>query len=44
VTIVVKIGGAALEDVSTLRKCARAISDLVNDAHRLLVVHGGERP
>ncbi len=40
-TIVVKIGGAALEDASTLRKCARAISDLVNDAHRVLVVHGG---
>src|SRR3979411_990549 len=41
VTIVVKIGGAALEDASTLRKCARAISDLVKDAHRVLVVHGG---
>ena len=40
-TIVVKIGGAALEDASTLRKCARAISELVNDAHRVLVVHGG---
>src|SRR5260370_8457039 len=41
VTIVVKIGGAALEDASTLRKCARAISDLVNDARRVLVAHGG---
>jgi acetylglutamate kinase len=41
VTIVVKIGGAALEDASTLRKCARAISELVNDGHRVLVVHGG---
>jgi acetylglutamate kinase len=41
VIIVVKIGGAALEDVSTLRKCARAIADLARDGHRVAVVHGG---
>src|SRR5258707_14067611 len=41
VTFVVEIGGAALEDASTFRKCARGISDLVNAAHRVLVVHGG---
>jgi acetylglutamate kinase len=41
VTIVVKIGGAALEAVSTLRKCARAIAELAQDGHRVAVVHGG---
>jgi acetylglutamate kinase len=41
VTIVVKIGGVALEDASTLRKCARAIAELAEDGHRLAVVHGG---
>ena len=40
-TIVVKIGGAALEDVSTLRKCAKAIAELAQDGHRVAVVHGG---
>ncbi len=40
-TIVVKLGGAALEDVSTLRKCARAIAELAKDGHRVAVVHGG---
>lgn len=40
-TIVVKIGGAALEDVTTLRKCARAIAELAQDGHRVAVVHGG---
>src|SRR6202167_3400432 len=41
VIIVVKIGGAALEDVPTLRKCARAIAELAQDGHRVVVVHGG---
>src|SRR5580700_3678068 len=41
VTIVIKIGGAALEDAATLRKCARAIAELARDGHRLAVVHGG---
>jgi acetylglutamate kinase len=40
-TIVVKIGGAALEDVATLRKCARAIAELAQDGHRVAVIHGG---
>ncbi len=40
-TIVVKVGGAALEDVATLRKCARAIAELAQDGHRVVVVHGG---
>ena len=40
-TIVIKIGGAALEDAFTLRKCARAIAELAQDGHRVAVVHGG---
>ena len=40
-TIVVKIGGAALEDLATLRKCARAVAELAQDGHRVAVVHGG---
>ena len=40
-TIVVKIGGAALEDANTLRKCARAIAELAQDGHRVAVIHGG---
>ena len=39
--IVVKIGGAAMEDSSTLRKCASAIVELARDGHRVAVVHGG---
>lgn len=39
--IVVKIGGAALENRATLRKCARAIVDLSQDGHHVAVVHGG---
>jgi acetylglutamate kinase len=41
VKIVVKIGGAALEDTSTLRKCARAVAELAQDGHSVAVVHGG---
>ena len=40
-TIVIKIGGAALEDATILRKCARAIAELAQDGHRVAVVHGG---
>ena len=40
-TIVIKIGGSALEDLATLRKCARAIAELALDGHRVAVVHGG---
>ena len=39
--IVVKIGGATLEDNGTLRKCARAIVELARDGHHVAVVHGG---
>ena len=39
--IVVKIGGAALEDPVILRKCARAVAELAQDGHRVAVVHGG---
>jgi acetylglutamate kinase len=41
VTVVIKIGGAALEDPGTLRKCARAIAELAQDGHRVAIVHGG---
>jgi acetylglutamate kinase len=41
VKIVVKIGGAALEDKSTLRKCAHAVVELAHDSHQVVVVHGG---
>src|SRR4029077_5199454 len=40
-TILIKIGGAALEDTATLRKCARAIAELAQDGHRVAVAHGG---
>ena len=40
-TIVVTIGGAALEDAFVLRKCAKAIAELAQDGHRVAVVHGG---
>lgn len=39
--IVVKVGGAALEDTVILRKCARSIAELAQDGHRVAVVHGG---
>jgi len=41
VKIVIKLGGAALEDKGTLQKCAHAIVELANDGHRVTVVHGG---
>ncbi len=39
--VVVKIGGAALDDAGTRRKCARAVTELAQDGHRVAVVHGG---
>jgi acetylglutamate kinase len=39
--VVVKIGGAALEDRVTLQKCARAVVELAQDGHQIAVVHGG---
>jgi acetylglutamate kinase len=41
VKIVIKVGGGALEDKSTLRKCAQAIVELARDDHHIAVVHGG---
>jgi len=43
VRIVVKIGGVALEEESTRRKCARAVGELARDGHQITVVHGGGR-
>src|SRR5205085_966649 len=39
--VVVKIGGAALENKATLQKCAHAVVDLAKDGHQVAVVHGG---
>ena len=39
--VVVKIGGAALENETTLRGCARALVGLARDGHKIAVVHGG---
>lgn len=39
--IVVKIGGAAVEDKPTLQKCAHSIVQLAQDGHQVAVVHGG---
>lgn len=39
--IVVKIGGAALEEKASLQKCAHAVVELARDGHRIAVVHGG---
>lgn len=41
VKIVIKVGGAALEDEATLHKCAQAAVDLAKDGHKVAVVHGG---
>ena len=39
--VVVKIGGAALENASTLQKCAAAVAELAKAGNRVAVVHGG---
>jgi acetylglutamate kinase len=41
VKLVVKIGGAALDDASLVRHFAHVVVDLVHGGHRVLVVHGG---
>jgi acetylglutamate kinase len=41
VKIVVKIGGAAIDDKELLHKCAKAVSDLADEKHKVAVVHGG---
>lgn len=40
-TIVVKIGGQAQEDVSVRRHVARQIAELCRSGHKVVVVHGG---
>jgi acetylglutamate kinase len=39
--IVVKIGGAALDNKSVVQQFAHAIANLVQSGHRVIVVHGG---
>lgn len=39
--LVVKIGGAALEDKDVLSQCARAVVELAEGGHQVAVVHGG---
>ncbi|HNW44336.1 MAG TPA: acetylglutamate kinase [Elusimicrobiales bacterium] len=39
--LVVKIGGAAIDDAPTLKKCAAAAAALAAQGHSLAVVHGG---
>jgi acetylglutamate kinase len=40
-TIVVKIGGAALDDPAVVKRLALSIAAMVSDGHRVAVVHGG---
>lgn len=39
--VVVKIGGAALDNPAILRKCAHAMVELARDGHQVAVIHGG---
>jgi len=39
--VVVKIGGAALEDKAILQKCAHSVVEMAEDGHQIAVVHGG---
>ena len=39
--IVVKIGGAALDDKDLLHKCAQAVTEMAREGHKVVVVHGG---
>jgi acetylglutamate kinase len=41
VRVVVKIGGAALDNPEVLRKCAHAMVELAGDGHQVAVIHGG---
>lgn len=38
---VVKLGGAALEKPELLQRCAKAITELARDGHKVALVHGG---
>lgn len=39
--VVIKIGGAALEEKSTLHRCVQAVAGLARNGHRVALVHGG---
>jgi acetylglutamate kinase len=39
--VVIKIGGAALKDQTSMANCARAVAGLAQDGNRVIVVHGG---
>ena len=39
--IVVKIGGAALDDKELLHKCAQSVTEMAREGHKVVVVHGG---
>jgi acetylglutamate kinase len=38
---VVKLGGAALENPEVLARCAKSVAALVEDGHKVALVHGG---
>jgi acetylglutamate kinase len=38
---VIKLGGATLEDPELLQRCARSITQLAEDGHKVAIVHGG---
>jgi len=40
-TLVIKIGGAAIEDPGILRVCAESVAQLVGEDCRMVIVHGG---
>ena len=40
-TLVVKLGGGALDNPALVEACAAALAELVRSGHRLAVVHGG---
>lgn len=39
--VILKIGGAAIEDSQILGECGLSIAELARDGHRVAVVHGG---
>src|SRR5690242_19771349 len=39
--VVVKIGGAAIDNAALLHRCARAVADLAAAGHQVVLVHGG---
>jgi acetylglutamate kinase len=39
--LVIKIGGAALDDKELVSRFARTVPDLVREGHKLVIVHGG---